>query len=315
VLIAAAAMLGRAGHPQTTTEPATAWMRSAQAVLGAQSPWAMLAIGLTAAVIVATLVRSRRGASSSRSPGPLWTIAPVALVSITVALALTAPRRPAPPADGALRIAVIGHQWWWEFRYPTLGITTATDLHLPVGRPVVLSLESADVTHAFWVPALGPRALALPDRRRELALAADREGAYPGQCAEACGTSHAHMALRVLVESPAAFDAWAAGQRAPRAEPDSLRDGALWKGRAIFVSHSCRGCHTVRGLTDGPGGPDLTHFASRGTIAGGMLARTDANLARWIVRADSLKPGSGMPGFPVPRSELEPLVAWLQSLR
>ena len=212
-------------------------------------------------------------------------------------------------------MSVIGHQWWWEFRYPDLGIATATELHVPVGRAVTLGLETADVDHSFWVPALGPRQDMIPDRRRNFVFTADREGAYPGQCAVLCGTSHAHMAVRVFVDAPVAFEAWAANQRAPRVEPDSVRGGALWRGREIFATHACRGCHTVRGLTQGPGGPDLTHFASRGSIGGGMLERNDANLARWIQHADELKPGAGMPGFPVPRSELDALVAWLQSLR
>src|SRR5262249_55161658 len=175
----------------------------------------------------------------------------------TVAFAALGPRRAPPAPADALRVRVIAHQWWWEFRYPALGVTTATDLHLPVGRSVVLSLESADVMHAFWVPALGPRWMALPERVREVALTPDREGEYPGQCAEACGTSHAHMAVRVSVESRVAFDAWVASQAAPRVEPDPVRDGERWKGREVFTTHACRGCHTVRGLSDGPNGPDL----------------------------------------------------------
>jgi cytochrome c oxidase subunit 2 len=315
-LAAAVAALGRAGRPQTTTEPATAWMRSGQAVLEQQSPWAVAAIGLCLAAVVVLLVKPRgSGSAAARAPSPLWTIVPLALVAVTVAYALCAPRRePAPPA-GALRVSVIGHQWWWEFRYPDLGIATATELHVPVGTAVSLELETADVDHSFWVPALAPRQDMIPERRRAFAFTADRVGAYPGQCAVLCGASHAHMAMRVFVDAPATFAAWAANQRAPRVEPDSVRDGALWRGREVFATHACSGCHTVRGLTVGPGGPDLTHFASRGSIGGGMLERNDANLARWILHADELKPGAGMPGFPVSRSELEVLVAWLQSLR
>jgi cytochrome c oxidase subunit 2 len=322
-----AAWLGRASHPQTTTEPATEWMRTAWHVLERQWPWSAVAVAL-AIVVIVTVALQRRPAGEAGAPGPLWTLVPLALLAGGIVTATIGPRHPrgitdGPENPGELRVSVVGHQWWWEIRYPDLGVVTATDLHVPVRARILTTLETADVAHSLWVPAMGPRQDVLPGpvepgralRRRSFEFTPDREGVYPGQCAEACGLSHAQMHVRVVVESDAVFTAWVAAQRAPRAMPDSLRGGALREGEQVFLSHACRGCHTVRGLSDGPGGPDLTHFASRGTIAGGMLPRTDENVARWILHANEMKPGAGMPGFPVPPHQLEPLVAWLQSLR
>jgi cytochrome c oxidase subunit 2 len=319
--------LTRAHFPQTTTEPATAWMRAAAGLIERQSPWVVVAFAvvLGALAVTALRLRARRGGGEAPGTGSrslathslvwLWSLAPLILVTL-VALPVWLARlhAPVPPVD-ALRVNVIGHQWWWEFRYPDQRIVTATDLHLPVGRPVTLIVESADAMHSFWVPAVGPRQDVPPLRRREFSFTPDRMGVFPGQCAEMCGASHAHMHLKMFVEPGPVFEAWVRQQLAPRVEPDSIRGGDLWRGRVSFVRNSCRGCHTIRGLTEGPIGPDLTHFASRTSIAGGMFERTDANLARWILHANALKPGSMMPGFPVPERQLKPLVAYLQSLR
>ena len=140
-------------------------------------------------------------------------------------------------------------------------------------------------------------------------------GVYPGQCAELCGTSHAHMHLKLFVDSPVGFTAWLANQQAPRTEPtDTLVAAELWRGQQVFVTGACRSCHSVRGLTQGRGGPDLTHFASRTTIAGGMFERSDSALVNWIEHAHTLKQGSTMPDSPLPAWDMRPLVAWLQSL-
>jgi cytochrome c oxidase subunit 2 len=315
--------LSGARFPQTTTEPATAWMRSALVLLERQSPWVVAAFVLVQGLLLVSALRvGRRGtAASGDKPavaplGLLWTLAPVLLVALVALPALVTALRPSAPAAPALRVKVIGHQWWWEFQYPDHGFATATDVHVPVGRPVTFVVESADVMHSLWVPAIGPRFDVPPLRRRELSFTPDRTGMFPGQCAELCGASHAHMRLQLFVDSPASFDAWLANQRGARVmPPDSARAGEYWRGQQIFVTHACRGCHTVRGLTDGPVGPDLTHFASRTTIGGGMFERSDSSLAHWILKANQLKQGSSMPGFPVPAKDLRPLILWLQSLR
>ncbi len=305
-------------------------MRAASTLLEHQAPWVAAALVVVQGLLLVSALRLRTrdtpssataaGAMPAVPPasrlGLVWTLAPWVLVALIALPALQAELRPPAAAAVALRVNVIGHQWWWEFNYPDQGVVTATELHVPVGRAVRLVVESADVMHSLWIPAVGPREDVPPLRRREFTFTPDRAGVFPGQCAELCGTSHAHMQLKLFVDSPAVFETWLANQRAPRVAPtDSLHAGELWRGEQVFVLHSCRGCHTVRGLSDGRVGPDLTHFASRSTLAGGMFERTDSALVHWILNANTLKQGSTMPGFPVPERDMKPLVAWLQSLR
>ncbi|HEY6194882.1 MAG TPA: c-type cytochrome [Candidatus Eisenbacteria bacterium] len=326
-----ATALTRVRFPQTTTEPASAWMRAARVLLERQSPWVVLAFVVVQGLLLVSVLRLRRRVDAGPTPPPaptapgsrpasplgmLWTLAPWLLVGLVALPALEAALRPPGVPAEALRVNVIGHQWWWEIKYPDSGIVTATDVHVPVGRPVRFVLESADVAHSLWLPAVSPRVDIPPLRRRELSFTPDRVGVFPGQCAELCGASHAHMHLELFVDTPAAFAAWVAAQRAPRAEPpDSVYGGDIWQGEQLFVTHACRGCHTVRGLTDGPAGPDLTHFASRTTIGSGMFQRSDSSLSHWLLDASALKEGSSMPGFPLPERDMKQLVAWLQSLR
>lgn len=327
-LLATSAVLSRARFPQTTTAPASAWLRTAGRVLAFQSAGAVLALAIVLGLLLLAALRLRtRPALPPGSPlAPLerprhrlWTHAPwllVALIALpALAGALVAAFRPrAVPAD-ALRVNVVGHRWWWEFTYPDRGVFTATEVHVPVGHPVRFVIETADVEHALWIPAVGPRVDVPPLRRRELTFTPDRVGVYPGQCAELCGSAHAHMRLELFVDSPVAFDAWLANQQAPRTAPtDTLVAAELWRGQMVFATTACRDCHTVRGLTQGRRGPDLTHFASRTTLAGGMLERSDSTLARWILHAPALKPGTAMPGAALSAQDLKPLVAWLQSL-
>ncbi len=306
-------------------------MRAARGLLERQSPWVVLAFVVVQGLLLASALRLRRregpapashAAPATLAPKPasplgsLWTIAPWLLMGLVALPAVEAALRPPAAPVEALRVNVIGHQWWWEFKYPESGIVTATDVHVPVGGAVRFVVESADVAHSLWVPAVGPRVDVPPLRRREFSFTPDRVGVFPGQCAELCGASHAHMHLELFVDTPAAFTAWVAAQRAPRAvPPDSVYGGDIWQGEQIFVTHACRGCHTVRGLTDGPVGPDLTHFASRTTIGSGLFERSDSSLAHWILDASTLKQGSSMPGLPVTERDMKRLVAWLQSLR
>jgi cytochrome c oxidase subunit 2 len=295
-----------AATPHGLTEPATAAMRAAWTLLERQWPFALGAFVVVQCLLVATLLvsRSRREGAASAPVAWLWTALPFVLVTL-VALPALRGALESPPAGEPLRVRAIGHQWWWEFRYPDLGVVTATDLHLPLGRPVEITLESADVLHSFWVPALGPQQEVSPDR----------EGDYPGQCALLCGTSHAHMGMRTLVTAPGAFDAWVAAQLAPPREPDPVTEPTRAAGRAHYLRNACRGCHGIRGTSEGPVGPDLTHFASRGSIGGGLLSRSDEDLKRWLLHADKLKPGSTMPGFrDIPPRQLEELVRYLQGL-
>ncbi|HEU5321074.1 MAG TPA: c-type cytochrome, partial [Methylomirabilota bacterium] len=208
---------------------------------------------------------------------------------------------------------VIGHQWWWEFQYPDLGFSTASDVHIPAGRPVSFEITGADVIHSFWVPGLGGKRDAIPGKGTRIVLTASTPGEYYGQCAEFCGVSHANMRHLAVVHTPEAFAAWVAQQKAEAPAPPDGSPAAA--GLAVYRLAACVGCHTVRGVSGGGLGPDLTHFASRKTLAGGMLPNTPESLARWLKSPTTVKPGSLMPDQKLSDTEVAALVAYLQSLR
>jgi cytochrome c oxidase subunit 2 len=243
----------------------------------------------------------------------IWTVLPaVILVFIAFPTVAAIFRTQAPPPKDALRVKVIGHQWWWEFQYPDLGIVTATDLHLPAGRPVSLEIVGADVIHSFWVPQLGGKRDAIPGSTTRIVLTADAPGEYYGQCAEFCGASHANMRHLAVVDTPEAFRAWVGKQKEPALTPPDGSPAAA--GLQVYRASTCIGCHAVRGVSAGGVGPDLTHFGSRKTIAGGILPNTPENLARWVRDSPALKPGSLMPAQKLSDAEVASLVAYLQSL-
>jgi cytochrome c oxidase subunit 2 len=243
-----------------------------------------------------------------------WTIAP-ALILTFIAFPTVAAifRTQAAPPPGALRVEVIGHQWWWEFRYPDLGVRTASDLHLPVGRPVTLDISSTDVIHSFWIPPLGGKRDALPGGRTRIVLTPSTPGVYYGQCAEFCGTSHANMRHLAVVEPVAEFEAWVARQKAPAPAPADGSPAAA--GLRVFQLGACVGCHAVNGVSEGATGPSLSGFASRRTIAGGILPNTPASLARWLRNPPGVKPGSLMPNQNLSEPDVQALVAYLGTLR
>jgi cytochrome c oxidase subunit 2 len=247
-----------------------------------------------------------------------WTVIPVLVV---VVLCLVTARtvydvQAAVKPPGALDVTVVGHQWWWEIRYPSLGVVTANELHVPVSepadpRPTYLTLESADVVHSFWVPRLAGKTDLIPNHRNVMWIEPRQPGLYRGQCAEYCGTQHAHMLLRVYVHSRAGFEAWVAAQQQP-----PVRDPRVAAGREIFETTACVSCHTVQG-TDAQGrfGPDLTHLMSRETLAAGAAPLTAASLRAWIENPDRVKPGSLMPAMQLGAAERESLVQYLETLR
>jgi cytochrome c oxidase subunit 2 len=275
-----------------------------------------------AAVLLVAIVRFRErtpGALPAQVRGSarlelLWTVAPVIVLTFIAFPTVRAIfGTQAVPRPDALRVRVVGHQWWWEFQYPALGFATASELHLPVGQPVTLELTSPDVIHSFWVPPLGGKRDALPGQFNRLLLTPTAAGDYPGQCAEFCGVSHANMRHTAVIQEAAAFQAWVARQQAPPAEP---ADGsAAGRGRDVFRSSACMGCHAIRGLSGGVAGPDLTHFGSRRTLAGGMLANTPQALARWLKNPPAVKPGSLMPDLRLSDADVAVLVAYLESLQ
>jgi cytochrome c oxidase subunit 2 len=262
----------------------------------------------------------------------VWAVAPgLLLVALLVLTLQSMQRLNAPPAGEPLRIEVIGHQWWWEFRYPTytaeggaLGVVTATELHVPVGRPISLTITSADVIHSFWAPQLGGKTDAIPNHVNLQSLLVTQPGEYAGQCSELCGEQHAMMRLFVVAQPPAEFDAWMqAQQRAARAPApgDPARPGYdLFVGNTRTAGGElapCLGCHTVRGTraTGGPG-PDLTHLAGRTRIVSGNFDNTAENLTRWLHDPQALKPGAGMVfATRFTDAERAALVAYLLSLK
>jgi len=245
-----------------------------------------------------------------------WTLAPALILvfgAVPTMRTIFASAGDAPA--GALKVEVIGHQWWWEYRYPELGVVTANELHLPVSRPVQLSITSADVIHSFWAPALGGKRDAIPGHVNRIAFRPDSIGDYSGQCAEFCGLSHANMRLRVIVVPQPAFEAWVQDQRGGPAAP--AKASLAERGKQVFSRSACLGCHTIKGVSPGIIGPDLTHVGGRTTIAAGLFRNDSAHLARWIADAPSLKPGSLMTRMKPPLSDADiaALVAYLQSLK
>ena len=214
-------------------------------------------------------------------------------------------------------VEVVGHQWWWEVTYrdsaPSKRVTTANELHIPVGRPVKIITSSNDVIHSLWVPNLHGKQDLIPGYKNVTVLRADREGVWRGECAEFCGHQHAKMALTVVAEPNEKFSAWYAAQLAPPSEPT---DSAVLRGREVFLTNSCVMCHAVAGTPAGSNvGPDLTHFASRPTIAAGTLPNTRGHLAGWIVDPQSIKPGTRMPSNQLSPDDLNALLDYLRSLR
>ena len=221
------------------------------------------------------------------------------------------------PGDQAVTIEVTGYQWWWKVRYVDSAanrtLVTANEIHIPVGAPIKIELLSNDVIHSFWVPNLHGKRDLVPGRRSVTWLRADSAGVYRGQCAEFCGHQHAKMALTVVAHPRAEFNAWMEQQLLPAGEPATAEEA---RGRDVFMGTTCAMCHAIRGTDAGAGsGPDLTHLASRGTIAAGTLPNTRGNLGGWISNPQGVKPGAKMPATSLEPGDLQALLTYLQSLR
>jgi cytochrome c oxidase subunit II len=220
-------------------------------------------------------------------------------------------------SDNQLVITVIGHQWWWEVQYqdatPSNIVTTANEIHIPVGRPIKIELKSTDVIHSFWVPNLHGKKDAFPDHDTAIWLRADKEGEYDGQCAEFCGYQHAQMRLQVIAQSEEKFQQWLQNARKPAPEPTTEMQK---KGQQVFLGTTCVMCHTIQGTNAGARlGPNLTHVASRKRIAAGTLPNTTGHLAGWIVDPQKIKPGVRMPQNALAPEDLRALLEYIQSLK
>jgi cytochrome c oxidase subunit 2 len=246
-----------------------------------------------------------------------WTIAPavvLAFIAIPTVQTIFVIGGDAP--HDSMKVEVVAHQWWWEFRYPELNVVTANELHLPVNRDVDFDLKSADVVHAFWFARLGGKRDVVPTHTNKIWYKTPAEPGPPegylGQCAEFCGASHANMRMLAFVDSQADFDIWAKNQTAPAASPTP----AAARGAETFQRSACIGCHTIAGTpAAGKVGPDLTHIGSRTTIAAGLLKNAPNEMARWLRDPPEVKPGSLMPKLGMSENDIADLVVYLESLK
>ena len=282
---------------------------------------------VVAGLLVYAIVRFRHRAGDELSEPPqvygsnqieiAWTILPLLIVFVLIlvtsrTIADIQNRKPPPTA---VKATVIGHQWWWEIRYPELGIVTANELHVPASdgrgsRPTFLKLQSADVAHSFWVPLLAGKTDLIPNRENLMWIEPTKPGTYRGNCAEYCGTQHARMLIRVVVQPPDEFERWAREQQQLAAT-----DTSATAGRTVFFANSCVNCHTIGGTSaQGKFGPDLTHLMSRETLAAGAASNTPDNLRLWVRDPQKIKVGCLMPNMQLTNEEVNQVVAYLQTL-
>jgi cytochrome c oxidase subunit 2 len=282
---------------------------------------------VVASIIVYTIARFRRrpGDDLHQEPAQVygstqielaWTVIPIlivfVLIGVTARVVWSVENASPPPST--LHVRVVGHQWWWEVQYPDYGITTANEIHVPFSpdgkEATYLELTSVDVNHSFWVPQLSGKVDLIPNRLNYMWIDPKEGGAYVGNCAEYCGTQHANMLLRVVAEDRGTFQAWAQGQGKALASTD------VSAGRTAFESLSCINCHVIKGTKAiGKFGPDLTHLASRSTIAAGVMTNTPENLKAWINDPQQIKPGCLMPSMKLGGKELDQLVSYLETLK
>jgi cytochrome c oxidase subunit II len=284
--------------------------------------WLLVGLGALAFVVVAVALAvglRRRPDDGPSTGGRRWLIGggvvlpSVLIVGVLIATIASMRAVSTDASDDAVAIEIVGNQWWWEVRYPDEQIVTANEVHIPAGRDVVLELVSADVIHSFWVPDLAGKMDLLPERANTLVIDADRPGRYEGACAEFCGLQHANMRLIVVAHDELGYARWLDEQRREAAAPNGELE---LRGRRLFETKGCAGCHTVAGTgADGEEGPDLTHVASRETIAAGTMDNTVPNLREWIADPHAIKDGVLMPAVQLDPDELDALVAYLDSLR
>jgi cytochrome c oxidase subunit 2 len=281
----------------------------------------------------------------------IWTVVPAVVLAVvavpTVKTIFATAKVPTTSVDGQapLKVEVIGHQWWWEFRYPELGITTANELHVPVGRTIDLRMKAVDVLHSFWIPQFAGKRDVFPNRETRLWFTAKEPGAYPGACAEFCGLQHGRMDFYVMADTPEQFTAWqatrtsdsalaATGMPKPAPKPDTTAGAAapaapesvpmvailepqVAEGMALFQTKGCIGCHSANAMTPMKGmlGPNLSGIGSRTMIAAGWLPNTDENLKRWLHDPQAVKQGVGMIIPKLTDAEVDALVAYLRTKR
>jgi cytochrome c oxidase subunit 2 len=274
--------------------------------------------------IILSVIRFRRRKGDTTEPKQthgnipleiIWTVLPVLLVIFIFIFALHTMNGIAAPAPSAneLKVNVVGHQWWWEFDYQDLKITTADELYIPVGTPVQITLTSVDVIHSFWVPQLAGKTDVVPGQTNHMWITASQTGTYDGQCSEFCGIEHALMRAKVIVVSQADFQAWVKQQQTPPPAPQTALE---IQGQKLVETGVCAACHTIDGSpAKGTVGPNLTHLYSRGSFAGASFPLTDANIADWLQNAKTMKPGNDMSNIHVSNQDLPAIMAFLKTLK
>ncbi len=315
----------RQEYPQSSLHPTSdysGWIQHLNVIL---IVWVVIIFVIVQGLLIVAVVKFR---ARPDAPPPrhvhghtgleiAWTIAPaIILALVAVPTVLTIWKTQTLPPGQPLKVKVVGHQWWWEFQYPDLGITTASEMHVPLQQTVVVDIESADVIHSFWFPAVAGKRDAVPGHTNHIWFTPDSLGTFPGQCAEFCGLSHANMRMKLMVETREDFDRWVADQKQAPAEPDSTT--LAGEGKRIYAQAACIACHTVEGVSAGVIGPNLSHIGSRTTLAGGLFPNTPDEMARWIADAPGRKPGAIM--FPlaqlgITQDQIPAIVAYLQSLK
>jgi cytochrome c oxidase subunit 2 len=311
--------------PQSSLLPQSDVAREIDSLFRGILWWAMAVFVVVEGALIVAIIRFRERPGAPR-PRPVhghtlleigWTLVPaIILIFIGVPTMITLWRIDRPPERSDVRVEVVGHQWWWEFNYPDLGITTANELHVPVGKTVDLRLRSADVMHSFWFPRVAGKRDLVPGRVNQLWFTPDSVGVYPGQCAEFCGTSHALMAMRLHVEAEEDFESWVEQQLREAVEIEEAGDPLVAAGRDLFFgAGGCISCHQIRGtVAAGILGPDLTHVGGRETIAAGVLENTLDNLAFWIKDPHDVKPGNLMLDMGLNDEQARQIAAYLLSL-
>jgi cytochrome c oxidase subunit II len=342
-------------YPQTTLLPRGDFARIADDLLDTTVKWAVLVFVLVEGVLIYSIFRFR-GKPGDPEPHQthgnttveiVWTVIPaLILAAIAVPTVKAIFQTNAIPEKGALTIEVIGHQWWWEFRYPEYDLTTANEIHIPVGRTVSVRLGSADVIHSFWVPQFAAKRDAFANRETRMWFKAEAEGEYPAQCAEFCGIQHGRMGYRIRAQKPEEFQAWVAHMQtlgpkpaapakrpapkpAPRAEAgqevntasqgatvQAAAQGPLYAtGEKLFAAKGCVACHSLQAVHAPKGmvGPNLANVGARSYIAAGTLKNTNENMARWIRNPQVIKKGVLMPNLGVTEPEAQALVTFLRA--
>lgn len=335
-------------YAQTALRPISDFGRIGDDIQTTTFKWAVVVFVLVEGALLYAIFRFR-GKAGDPEPTQVhgnttieivWTVVPaLILAAIAVPTVQGIFQTSAIPGADALEVRVIGHQWWWEFRYPTLNITTANELHVPVGQTVSLRMETGDVVHSFWNPRFAGKRDVFPNRETRLWFKAEEAGEYPGQCAEFCGIQHARMAFQVRAQSAEEFQAWAAHMQTLRAKPaaaaaapnDSVQtasagatvqaqapgpdDPQYAAGEKLFQMKGCVGCHSLNAYDAPKGmiGPNLANVGARSYIGAGTLKNTDENLARWIENPQVIKQGVLMPNLGVKPEEAKALVAYLRA--